>query len=85
MNENTNLTFYQKIRDVILNRVKGYYENDKERIRRKARDKYINLSEEEKNKKREYGKNRYHNMPKEEKRKTKRISTKLLQDKNVSI
>ena len=56
MNENTNLTFYQKIRDVILNRVKGYYENDKERIRRKARDKYINLSEEEKNKKREYGK-----------------------------
>ena len=28
------------------------YENDKERLRKKARDKYTNLSEEEKNKKR---------------------------------
>ena len=56
MSENTNLTFYQKIRDVILNRGKDYYENDKKRLRRKARDKYRNLSEEETNKKREYGK-----------------------------
>ena len=56
MSENTNLTFYQKIRDVILNRGKEYYENDKKRLRRKARDKYRNLSEEETNKKREYGK-----------------------------
>ena len=43
-------------RDVILNRAKDYYENDKERLREQARDKYRNLSEEEKNKKREYGK-----------------------------
>ena len=28
------------------------YENDKERLRKKARDKYTNLSEEEKTKKR---------------------------------
>ena len=54
------LTYYQRNRDVILNRVKDYYENDKERLREQARDKYRNLSEEEKNKKREYGKNRYH-------------------------
>ena len=47
MSENTNLTYYQKNRDVILNRTKDYYENDKERLRGQARDKYRNLSEEE--------------------------------------
>ena len=36
---------------VILNRAKDYYENDKERLREQARDKYRNLSEEEKIKK----------------------------------
>ena len=41
---------------MILNRAKYYYENDKERLRQQARDKYRNLSEEEKNKKRKYGK-----------------------------
>ena len=46
---------------MILNRVKDYYVNDKERLRQHARDKSRNLSiEEEKNKKKEYGKNRYH-------------------------
>ena len=49
MSENTDLTYYQKIRDVILNRAKGYYENDKERLREQARNKYRNLYEEEKN------------------------------------
>ena len=38
-------------KDLILNRAKDYYENDKERLRRQARDKCRNLSEEEKNKK----------------------------------
>ena len=56
MNEYVDLTYYQKNRDVILNRAKDYYENDKERLREQTTDKYINLSEEEKNKKREYGK-----------------------------
>ena len=36
---------------MILNRTKDYYENDKERLRRQARDKYRNLSDEENNKK----------------------------------
>ena len=63
----SDLTYYQRNRDVILNRAKDYYENDKERLREYARDKYRNLSEEEKNKKREYGKNRYHNMSEEKK------------------
>ena len=46
MNEN----YYQRDQDVILNRAKDYYENDKERWREQARSKYRNLSEEEKNK-----------------------------------
>ena len=41
---------------MILNRAKDCHENDKERLREQARDKYRNLSEEERNKKREYGK-----------------------------
>ena len=41
------LTYYQRNRDVILNRAKDYYENDKERLRGQARDKYRNLSEED--------------------------------------
>ena len=56
MSESAYLTYYQKNRDVILNRAKDYYENDKQRLREQARDKYRNVSEEEKNKKREYGK-----------------------------
>ena len=51
MGENTNLTYYQKNREVILNRAKDYYENNKERLRVQARDKYRNLSEEKKIKK----------------------------------
>ena len=48
----SDLTYYQRNRDVILNRAKNYYENDKERLRERARDKYRHLSEEEeKNKK----------------------------------
>ena len=44
-------TYYQRNRDVILNRAKDYYENDNERLREQARDNYRNVSEEEKNKK----------------------------------
>ena len=61
----SNTTYYQKNTDVILNRVKDYYENDKKRLREQARDKYRNLSQEEKKKKREYDRNRYHNMSEE--------------------
>ena len=33
MSQSANLTYYQKNRDVILNRAKDYYENDEERLR----------------------------------------------------
>ena len=68
MSESADLTYYQRKWDVILNRARDYHENDKERLREQARDKYKNLSEEEKNKKREYGKNRYHIMSEEKKK-----------------
>ena len=55
----------------MLNRAKDYYENDKNRLREQARDKYRNLSEEEKTKKREYWKNRYHNMSEKKKQRLK--------------
>ena len=71
MSENTDLTYYQKNRDVVLNKAKDYDKNNKVRLRGQARDKYRNLSEEEKNKKREYGKNRYHNMSEEKKQRLK--------------
>ena len=53
----------------MLNRAKDYFENDKERLREQARDKYRNLSEEKN--KREYGKNRYLNMSEEKKKRLK--------------
>ena len=59
--------YYQKNRDVILNRAKDYSENDKVRLMKQARHQYRNVSEEEKIKKREYGKSRYHNMSEEKK------------------
>ena len=61
----------QKNREIILNRAKDYYENNKKRLREQAKNKYKNLSEEDKKKKREYEKNRYYNMPEEKKQKLK--------------
>ena len=41
-------TYYQKNKEVILNRAKKYYEDHKKRLRDQARDKYRNLSKEKK-------------------------------------
>ena len=67
MSENTDLTYYQR---------------NKERLKKQARDKYRNLSEEEKNKKREYGKNRYHNMSEEKKQKLKETKKIIVKQKS---
>ena len=61
---------------MILIRAKDYYENDKERLKDGARNKYRSLSEEEKNKKREYGSNRYRNMSEEKKQRLKEYHKK---------
>ena len=33
MSENTNLTYYRRNRDVILNKAKDYYKTDEEKLR----------------------------------------------------
>ena len=48
MSENTDLTCYQRNRDVMLNKAKEYYTNNKERLSEQVRDKYRNLFEEKK-------------------------------------
>ena len=52
----SNTTYNQRNKDVIIKRAKDYYENNKERLRELAINKYRKLSEEDKNNKREYGK-----------------------------
>ena len=60
-----NTTYYQRNRDVILNRAKDYYKNDKERLREQTRDKYRNLSDEnKKQKQKEKTKTKRENMEK---------------------
>ena len=49
--ESAYLTYYQRNRDPVLNRAKDYYEDDKERLRAQARDKYKKLPEEDTNEK----------------------------------
>ena len=48
-------TYYQRHREVILNRAKDYYENNKELLREREKNKHRELSGEEKNIKREHG------------------------------
>ena len=75
-------TYYEKNRDVILNRANKYYENNKEVLREKAKNKYRELSDEETNMKGEYGRNRYHNMSEEKKQKLKEDQKNYREAKN---
>ena len=84
MSEDSNLTYFQRNRDAILNRAKNYYENNKERLRLQARDKYRNLSEEEK-KKREFGINRRCNMSEEEKKRLKEYQKNYREVKKLNL
>ena len=42
-------TYYERNRDVILNRANDYYKNNKQLLRERAKNKYRESSEEEKN------------------------------------
>ena len=46
-----------------------YYQNNKERLQKKARERYQSLSKELKDKKQQYGREIYNNLPKNEKQK----------------
>ena len=67
---------------MMLNRVKDYYKNDTDRLRKQTWDKYRNLSDEEKNKKREYGNNRYCNMSEEKKKRLKEHQKNYCESQN---
>ena len=47
----SDLTYYQRNRDVIQNRATVFYKNDKERLTEQAKGRYRNLCEEDQNKK----------------------------------
>ena len=72
MSEIADLTYYQRNKDVILNKAKDFYKNNKERLREQARHGYRNVSEDEKNKKREYGEIIYCNISEEKKQRQKK-------------
>ena len=42
MSQSDDLTYYQRNREVILNRAKNYHENNKKSLRDQTRDKYRN-------------------------------------------
>ena len=63
--------YYQRNREVILNRAKNYSRNNRDELKVKARKKYGELSGEEKDFKREYGRNRYNNISEEDKQRLK--------------
>ena len=54
------ITYYQRNRDVILNRAKECYKNNKELLLERAKNKYRSLSKDEKDIKKQYQKDRYH-------------------------
>ena len=64
-------TYYQRNREVMLNRANEYYQNNKVVLREKSRNKYRELSKDKQNIKREYGRNRYYNMSEEDKQRLK--------------
>ena len=64
-------TYYQRNREVMLNRAKSQYHYNIEVLRQNAKNKYRELSEDEKHIKGEYGRNRYHNMSEEKKQRLK--------------
>ena len=81
--ESAHITYYQINRDVILNRARDYYENDKERLREQAKINTETYLKKKKNKK--------ENIVKiditiclKKKTKIKRISKKLSRGKKKS-
>ena len=49
--------------------VNKYYQESKEKLRKKVRERYQNLSEEKKDKRRKKVRSRYQNLPEEQKQK----------------
>ena len=72
---------YKKNRDVIVNKAKDSFKNNKERLKEQTTDKYRSLSKEEKNEAiKERSRNRYKNFSQEEKYKIKDYQRKRYQE-----
>ena len=69
MSINSQLTYYQRNRDIILKKARDKYNKPEEKIKKLMyeKNKYHNMTEEQKNKRRQYERNRNCNMTKEEK------------------
>ena len=76
------ITYYQRNRDIILNRGKEY-KNNKELLRERSKNKYRSLSEDEKDIKKQYQKDRYHHMSDEEKQRLKDYQKNYREAKNL--
>ena len=55
-----------------------YYQENKEKLQKKARERYQNLSKEEKEKKPQYGRECYKNLSEDEKQKLVQYRKKIL-------
>ena len=78
-------TDYQKNRETMLTGAKDYYNNNKETLRDKARNKYQKLSEEEKNIKTKYERNRYLNMFEEKTQKLKEYQKNIMRPRSLNL
>ena len=85
MSENTCLTYYQRNKDVILNKTKDYYKKNKERLREQVRDKYRKLSEEEKIKTENMGRTDTTICPKKRNKDQKNIKRIITRKKGLNI
>ena len=77
-------TYYQRKKEVILDRAKYYYENNKEVLKEKEQIKSIENYLKKKNIKREYGRNRYHNMSEEDKQRLKEYQRNYLEVRRLA-
>ena len=59
--------------------VNTYYQKNKEKLQKEARERYQNLSEEEKNKKRKYTRERYQYLTEEEKERRRQYDQEVKQ------
>ena len=75
-------TYYERNRDVILNRAKHYYENNKELLRERAKNKYRELPENKKNIKNSTKKI---DMSTEEKQKLKNVKKNYREARKTNI
>ena len=75
----------KKQRKNIKQSKKECYENNKVRLREKARNKYRELSEKEQYIKREYGRNRYKNMYEEYKQRLKEYQKNYFKAKKSNL